>query len=443
MGSDLFDPTNQKNLIALRDRAQNHLSEFGVTETKPAPSTALILSGGGGKGAYEAGCMLALWDCGLRKFKAIAGTSVGGLNAALFKRLHLESDRNVVLRVWSDLRVSRILKGNLWTLVKVLLYFPVNILALQRFPKPNQHMGNLEIEMERPWDWVVQFIKNFLSFYVPVIMGVVALVFFALGFGYLFSVFGIDKSNFSLAAFGPLTLVLIPMLCRWASRRIGITSNAPLRKTVRKVYDKKLLKGDPEVIISLATVPPNAYESTHAHYLTFAKITNEDEAIQLLVQTAALPEIFPMRKIHGHDYVDGGVEDNTPILGVYPIQPTRVIVIYLDDRYNLMLERRKKANYGVKFNDDEIVWDRDIALKLWESSRLEVIAQRRGQTWEGPLRDWFWGLELVPVIPSRCLGNFITGTMNFSQRKARDLMALGYKDMLNVLLAWQPRESQA
>lgn len=46
---------------------------------------ALVLSGGGGKGAYEVGVWKALSEFGIaQKTTLISGTSVGGLNAALF-----------------------------------------------------------------------------------------------------------------------------------------------------------------------------------------------------------------------------------------------------------------------------------------------------------------------------------------------------------------------
>ncbi|MCR4899359.1 MAG: patatin-like phospholipase family protein [Treponema sp.] len=45
----------------------------------------LVLSGGGGKGAYEVGVWKALLEYGLaQKMRAVSGTSVGGLNSALF-----------------------------------------------------------------------------------------------------------------------------------------------------------------------------------------------------------------------------------------------------------------------------------------------------------------------------------------------------------------------
>ena len=42
----------------------------------------LVLAGGGGKGAYQAGCLQGLYDLNIRRFHVICGTSVGALNGA-------------------------------------------------------------------------------------------------------------------------------------------------------------------------------------------------------------------------------------------------------------------------------------------------------------------------------------------------------------------------
>lgn len=58
----------------------------------------LVLDGGGGKGAYQIGVWRAMREFGLdRQVKAIAGTSVGGLNAALF----IQRDFDKALRIWT------------------------------------------------------------------------------------------------------------------------------------------------------------------------------------------------------------------------------------------------------------------------------------------------------------------------------------------------------
>ena len=50
--------------------------------------TALILAGGGGKGAYEIGVWKAMKELGIdKKIQAVSGASVGGLNGALSREI--------------------------------------------------------------------------------------------------------------------------------------------------------------------------------------------------------------------------------------------------------------------------------------------------------------------------------------------------------------------
>ena len=56
----------------------------------------LVLDGGGAKGAYQIGIWKALRETGLERYiSCISGTSVGGLNAALFLQGELEKAENI------------------------------------------------------------------------------------------------------------------------------------------------------------------------------------------------------------------------------------------------------------------------------------------------------------------------------------------------------------
>ena len=65
---------------------------------------ALVLSGGGSRGAYEIGAWQALNELGLR-FDGVYGTSIGALNAALFAQGDLEP----AVALWSNITVKQIL----------------------------------------------------------------------------------------------------------------------------------------------------------------------------------------------------------------------------------------------------------------------------------------------------------------------------------------------
>lgn len=64
----------------------------------------LVLAGGGGKGAYQVGVWQALAEAGLaQKIDVVAGTSIGGLHAALF----LQDGLDLARKMWLSLTPSQ------------------------------------------------------------------------------------------------------------------------------------------------------------------------------------------------------------------------------------------------------------------------------------------------------------------------------------------------
>ncbi len=86
----------------------------------------LVLSGGGGKGAYQIGCWVALREAGIQDFEIISGTSVGALNAALIGIGDLDRAK----AVWRNLSEPKVfLATNLRKLV-VGIVFGVTTVAV-------------------------------------------------------------------------------------------------------------------------------------------------------------------------------------------------------------------------------------------------------------------------------------------------------------------------
>ena len=70
---------------------------------------ALVLAGGGGKGAYHIGVWKALREFGVDKnITAVAGTSVGSLNAALF----MQGDYDLAEKIWISISHDQLLTVN-------------------------------------------------------------------------------------------------------------------------------------------------------------------------------------------------------------------------------------------------------------------------------------------------------------------------------------------
>lgn len=82
------------------------MSLFFNTKKK---NIALVLAGGGSKGAYEAGALNALVDLGIQtKINAISGASVGALNACLF----IQNKIDILNYIWLNEVSDRILTSH-------------------------------------------------------------------------------------------------------------------------------------------------------------------------------------------------------------------------------------------------------------------------------------------------------------------------------------------
>ena len=67
--------------------------------------TALVLSGGGAKGAYEAGCIRALQELGY-EFDLVCGTSIGALNGLLVA----QKDFEPMYHMWEELSIEKVMR---------------------------------------------------------------------------------------------------------------------------------------------------------------------------------------------------------------------------------------------------------------------------------------------------------------------------------------------
>ena len=75
----------------------------------------LVLSGGGGKGAYELGVWKALVEMKLDKYiEVISGTSIGAFNAALFA----QGDMDNAQALWDEVTMEKLVPMTKMDLLK-------------------------------------------------------------------------------------------------------------------------------------------------------------------------------------------------------------------------------------------------------------------------------------------------------------------------------------
>lgn len=216
----------------------------------------LVLAGGGGRGAYQIGVWKALRETGLDKYiTSVSGTSVGGLNAALF----IQNDLNIAQSTWDSISMRTILTPKTD--------------SDQRFKRPSFY--------ER--DGLKKIISEELNMEC------------------------FDKSEHNC-------WITCLRKDKWAAPQFEHEEIYTLpdgTKTVRKFVDE-----------------PREYFNM--------KYYNDEQRMQILLATSAMPFIFPKEKVDGHEYGDGGTGiyggDNVPVKPLYEVDRCDIIlIVHLDN----------------------------------------------------------------------------------------------------------------
>jgi NTE family protein len=242
-------------------------------DPRAAPKVAVVLPGGGARGAYEIGALSVLLPALERRGERVeiwCGTSVGAINAtALASLAHLEAGEqtSAALAIWSELRKGDVIApiagtGGLRTLIRLLghgLRIPGLRFASVLDPSP------LAASLDRWIDWT------------------------------------------RLA--GNVDAELVSAVC---------------------VVATSLATGDPVAFVSSrAALPRRAVADDRIHYVG-ARLDGEH-----VRASAAIPVLFPTVEIssprgaRGH-YADGGTRLNSPIKPALELGADRVILIGLE-----------------------------------------------------------------------------------------------------------------
>jgi predicted acylesterase/phospholipase RssA len=106
------------------------------TPTSIPRKVALVLGGGGAKGAYHVGVQKALSDRGYTRFTTIAGTSVGALNAVLFETASPSESREVWMSMADFARRNKNWQKSVaaWAFLSAWALIPMAIYAVTLLP---------------------------------------------------------------------------------------------------------------------------------------------------------------------------------------------------------------------------------------------------------------------------------------------------------------------
>ncbi|MFQ4142412.1 patatin-like phospholipase family protein [Chlorogloeopsis sp. ULAP02] len=237
------------------------------------PQLGLVLTGGGAKGAYQAGALQYIAEIGLEP-QIIAGTSIGALNGAALSGYHpFPYAVQRLIQLWEQLGKAEILRPNTGTVLRTLSYTAQTFTPTLRA-------------------WLIDFL----------------------------AAEGLMQN--SSAIFDPAP---IEQLLREAVNPDEIRRGIELWVTVFPSLKIPGLGYDWLVDFIRART------GTDAHWLCIQDCTDDETVYKLLLASAALPLAFPSREVNGQSYVDGGLADNVPLRALAKRGCKNVIVIHLNN----------------------------------------------------------------------------------------------------------------
>lgn len=330
---------------------------------------SLVFSGGGAKGAYEAGVWKAMKELHLdQRIRNVSGTSVGSLNGVLFTQGSFEQ----AMSIWQDIQMDQILTPeNNMNIDKCELDDSTKA-QLTNYVKNNMPSSVCKIS------WLCNFDKIFHKIMLPL---------------YIKSMNDITLSVARRLV--PLFLQIVKRLVIYhdiegavlitfhvitSLLKDGLFSQAGLQKIIDENLNVGLLQ------ISNKKLCINAYNLSQLKKERFlVDKTNVSYVDKILLASSALPFIYDPVMINGNEYCDGGIPvvgDNVPIDTVYD-KDDDIIVIVMSEDYKL----------PAKFDEN----------------RVHVVK------------------------PEVSLGGMFDGTLNFRENYTDKLLKLGYEDGLKQL----------
>ncbi len=247
-------------------------------------TVALVLSGGGAKGAYQAGVLRGLSELGV-VVDAVSGASIGSLNAAMVASapsLSVAAER--MQETWcalgsTDSPTSLRLKGSTLMAARLAaslasVYLPVGGPVVQAIGAASAYFGVPEISL-----YCDKHVEGLIQKYISL----------------------------------PDLSTGVPM---WVS-----------------LYPSQGLEQDMRAIVGGLL----GRDTAQSDYIRLSELATTDERLKALLASAAIPLAFPRQEVNGKKYVDGGIggwktsSGNTPITPLITHGCKHVIVTHLSD----------------------------------------------------------------------------------------------------------------
>jgi hypothetical protein len=402
----------------------------------------LVLEGGGAKGAYSFGCLQAFASAGLR-FDAIAGTSVGALNAAIFAAGHMKFGEEY----WKGISHGKVYRPRL----RGILCLPLLLLRLGLWKA-----GNVVGIRGTKSGTVVRYI----------LAGSVFMILFSLvcwGLGVIFSWEWGLRWRYGVILHSAIPAVLLAVMFGpgWLDGLgVALLLPAPLRREVARIAadldanktpvyvtlcEHKELVDPDHVSCTVETTGGDEPAKQRAELPYYVRVNElpPDDRTDAVMASAALPVgVFPPVQLNGLLYTDGGEVDNTPVYPLMSLIRCDVLVVVRLRPPAGLLPDDTDLGYAAHWSVcDRLMRLRDLsvsdAMGMVDAEYDGDLEKRRTAWWPPRLfrcREPEWTpRRIITIAPKESLGGFMSGTLNFSARKSQRLMLQGRRDALAAI----------
>jgi predicted acylesterase/phospholipase RssA len=386
----------------------------------------LVLGGGGAKGAYHIGCWKALRARGLDRFDAIAGSSVGAINAVFVGTGRLDTAE----AAWRSLRMRKVIGFSLATVLRLPAWLLAGLgseFSPFKITRLSDRLGDGRT------GWVHTLVCVALAAALWATRGMLPPALASRG---------------ALVAALPLALAALALAHRFTRPiflRPVCTSNAPLDRTLAEVLldaDVRALAaaGRPIYGVLSQHTPGTAgaarWGGWSPRYVRLDRAPDAASLRRTLLDGSAVPGFMGGGSADGRPVLDGSWTDNVPVgpllFGEHDLDA--IIVIYLKPR--AVHTQRHNSLGGVIH-----LLLRDAIKPLRSRADIHSWARARWDAYRAADADAPAAAPaalrrrplIVSVAPSRRVGNFFTGTLWFSRAKSASLIALGERDMEEAL----------
>jgi NTE family protein len=355
---------------------------------------AVVLSGGGAYGAYEVGVLKALVERGWPGPSVVTGVSAGAFNAALLASAY-DVDLPRAVEHIQDIWLNRI---------------PGRVFHVRADPRPL-----LGFQIRDYLASATRWVGDVQSLSMDFLRRLVA-----------------------LAPFGPFDERLLQLV-----DLSSFISVAPLERLMGEIIQPEKLRRSTMKLSIIAT----NWSTGKAEVFTNESMSDED-AVSILLASAAIPGFFPPRKVGETTYVDGGLVMNTPLRPAIDDGADEIHIVYLDPDIAMMplqkfqntfdtLDRVLAVNLAFHINSDiETARQMNRAIDLFahassgiQETKMSDLAKLAAH-WdrvksERPPRK----LTIHRYHPQRDLGGLL-GILRFEKSAIEELMEKGYQDTI-------------